>query len=148
LWTRPVCEKSLVSYFLNLLFPKSLLKSCVPMMHCAGPLLLYPSNRVVPSDPMSGCVLYTLESSTFRDRSPGSMISSLSRLLSSSLFRIRPGACVRFSVPCALESSIFLDRSPCSTIVSVPQSFFRFSFSESEHRNFANELLLLPSNYL
>jgi len=39
--------------------------------------------------------------------------------LSSSLFGIRPGACVRCSVPCALETSIFIDQSPSSMINSV-----------------------------
>jgi len=84
---------------------------------CVGPLLLCPSDRVVPSDPMSCCV--PISSSIFHDRSTRSMVSSILHLLSSSLFGIRPGAYVRWSVPCALESSIFLDRSPGSMISSV-----------------------------
>jgi len=93
---------------------RSLCWSSVFRWCCVGPLLLCPSDRVVPSDPMSCCVPWTLGSFTFLDRSPGSMISSVSRLLSSSLFGIRPGACVRCSVPCALGSLILLDRSPRS----------------------------------
>jgi len=47
------------------------------------------------------------------------MISSVSRLLSSSLLGIPPDHCARCSDPCALGSSVFPDRSPGSIISRV-----------------------------